>query len=202
MYFTGYKTGLKVYFSNTRSNYKKKLFKGKLKKKRVFQNMDKIASSLRGYVPGSHTALQREDIKLNSDWCSGRTCHPTDTSTVPTTGTHSALLAGSLGRRDPVPHAGCWPSPPRQARSPRPLAAQAEEIPGVLRGQRGLRQQRRKAPQLLGGRAFTGVRRWLHAVIWLKGLPSQPQPPATPQVPGSASVPRSKDARGRKSRPR
>lgn len=127
---------------------------------------------------------------------------PGDTSTAPTTGSHSALLAGSLGRRDPVPQAGCcparhaWRGPRRRSRrrlmkkSRAPDLGKILGIPGELRGRRGQRQQRRKAPLLLGGRVFTGVRSQLHAEIWLKSTPNPSRPPPLKplEAPGSRDL--------------
>lgn len=126
----------------------------------------------------THTrTLHRAHRKLNSDRWSGRT-RQVDTSTAPATGAYGTLPAGALGPRETVPHAGCRPSPSRLARSRRPLAAQAEEqepegqarpsgsrplemwvIPRELRRRKGQRRQWRKTPLLLGGLAFSGVRR-------------------------------------------
>lgn len=50
-----------------------------------------------------------------------------DTSTAPTTSTHSTLFAEALEPRDKVLWQGCRPSQPRLARSQRPLTAQAAE---------------------------------------------------------------------------
>lgn len=145
---------------------------------------------------------------------------PGDTSTAPTTGTHGTLLAGALGPRETVSHAGCWPSPPRLTRSRRPLEAQAGGgagagepsvprglptpgemggSPGELRGPRGRRRRWRwrKAPLLLGGQAFSG----LGGPVLTSGQEATLGPPPAATSNPAAAVSRPKGARSRKSRP-
>lgn len=64
--------------------------------------------------------------ETNSDLCSGHDLHRGTPPAAPTTGAHSALLAGHWGAGS-RPTRGCAPSPPHLAGPRRPLAARADQ---------------------------------------------------------------------------
>lgn len=146
--------------------------------------------------------MQREDLKLNSDRCSGRTCHRETPPQLQPPAPTQLFSPGHWGEeiqshtRGAGPARHAWRGPRRRSRrrlmrkSRAPDLGEMRGLPGELRGRRGQRQQRSKAPRLLGGRAFTGVRGQLHAEIWLKGTrdPSRPPPLKLLEGPGSRDL--------------
>lgn len=118
-----------------------------------------------------------------------------------------------IGAKRSSPTSGMLPSPPRLARSPPPLAAQADEEEQGSRPRENPRDPGRapRAERAAAAAEKSPAAAWWAGLHWgaepaprgdLVEKHPQPQSPTTPQAPGSSWVPRSKDARGRKSRPR